>query len=190
MANVNFLQLSSFAWLIMMLYWLYAGMKSKMTIKRQNSLSRWLHLLLVISAFALIYKDDVPIEFLKHRLFPGHVYVKIFGLLINLTGIIFAIMARSWLGTNWSATVTVKRDHDLIRSGPYSITRHPIYTGMLFGMTGAAIILGELRGLIAIGIFLRAIEIKMAKEEEFMKSTFSSYEEYMKKTKKLIPFVY
>jgi protein-S-isoprenylcysteine O-methyltransferase Ste14 len=57
-------------------------------------------------------------------------------------------------------------------------------------MTGAAIILGELRGLIAIGIFLSAIEIKMAKEEEFMKSTFSSYEEYMKKTKKLIPFVY
>ena len=190
MGNVNFLQLSSWAWLLMMLYWLYAGMKTKMTIRKQNNFSRLSHLFLVISAFALIYEERSAVGFLKQRLFPENDYIKILGLLINLAGIIFAIRARTWLGTNWSATVTVKKDHDLIRSGPYAITRHPIYTGMLFGIVGAAFIVGEIRGFLAVGLFLIAMEIKMATEEKFMKSVFPSYGDYMKRTKKLIPLIY
>jgi protein-S-isoprenylcysteine O-methyltransferase Ste14 len=174
----------------MMLYWLYAGMKSKMTIRKQNASSRWFHLFLVISAFALIYKDELAVGFLSRRLYPENLYLRMSGLVINLVGIIFAIMARTWLGMNWSAMVTVKQDHELIQSGPYSVTRHPIYTGMLFGLIGSAIILGEIRALVALGLFQTAMEIKMAEEEKFMKSTFSSYQEYMRKTKKLIPFIY
>jgi protein-S-isoprenylcysteine O-methyltransferase len=190
MGKLDFLQLSSWGWLMMMLYWLYAGMKTKMTIRKQNNLSRWIHLFLVITAFALIYKEGLGVGFLKVRLYPVNIYLNILGLVINLAGIIFAITARSWLGTNWSATVTVKVNHDLIMGGPYSHLRHPIYTGILFGMIGAIIILGEIRGLVALGLFLTAMGIKMTKEEEFMKSTFPSYQDYMKKTKKLIPFVY
>ena len=46
--------------------------------------------------------------------------------------------------------VTLKQDHELIRSGPYRWVRHPIYTGLLLAMLGSAIALGEWRGFIAL----------------------------------------
>ena len=53
------------------------------------------------------------------------------GLLMVVAGLAFAVWARVHLGRNWSGTVTVKENHELIRSGPYAIVRHPIYTGLL-----------------------------------------------------------
>jgi protein-S-isoprenylcysteine O-methyltransferase Ste14 len=52
-------------------------------------------------------------------------------LLITALGIAFAIWARAHLGANWSAAVSIRADHELIRTGPYRRTRHPIYTGMI-----------------------------------------------------------
>ena len=51
------------------------------------------------------------------------------GLVMLAAGLAFAVSARRYLGRNWSGTVTVKQDHELIRSGPYRFVRHPIYTG-------------------------------------------------------------
>jgi protein-S-isoprenylcysteine O-methyltransferase Ste14 len=94
------------------------------------------------------------------------------------------------LGNNWSGIVTIKKDHELIKDGSYAITRHPIYTGLLFGLMGAVIVLGEVRGLIAIIILFIAIQIKISTEEKFLKNAFSEYDDYCHHTKKLIPFIY
>lgn len=190
LSHINFLQLSAYAWWILLLYWIYAGMKTKMTIKKQNPGSRWIHLLLVGIAFGLVYSDRMAIGFLASRFLPNNEFVSIVGLCISALGMIFAAMARMGLGSNWSAKVTLKKDHDLIQTGAYAITRHPIYTGMFFGLAGAVIILGETRGLIALVLFFIAIEIKMAMEEKFMKAAFPAYENYSRKTRKLIPFLY
>jgi protein-S-isoprenylcysteine O-methyltransferase Ste14 len=186
----DFLELSSIAWLILMLYWLFASMKTKMTIRKETSSSRIIHVLMLMLAFALIYNDRLAIGFLRFGLIPKTNGVSWLGLFINVTGIAFAILARSWLGTNWSAIVTIKRDHQLIQNGPYAITRHPIYTGLLFGIVGSAIILGEWRGFIGVILFVIAIRRKMAVEENFMESTFEEYKKYKRRTKRLIPFIY
>lgn len=57
--------------------------------------------------------------------------------------------SRIILGRNWSATVTIKKDHELVSSGPYAIVRHPLYSGVLLAMLGTAIFFGEIRGSIA-----------------------------------------
>ncbi|MFI5153368.1 MAG: methyltransferase family protein, partial [Chitinophagales bacterium] len=64
------------------------------------------------------------------------------------------------------------------------------YTGMLFGLTGAALVLGEMRGLIAVILFFIAIQMKMVTEEKFMQENFREYAEYKRRTKKLIPLIY
>lgn len=69
------------------------------------------------------------------------------GLLMVICGLAFAVWARIHLGRNWSGTVTVKEDHELIRSGPYGIVRHPIYTGLLLAIAGTAIVFGEWRAV-------------------------------------------
>jgi len=60
-------------------------------------------------------------------------------------GLLFSVWARRYLGRNWSRAVTIKKDHELITSGPYSLVRHPIYTGLLVGLFGCALAVGEWR---------------------------------------------
>ena len=74
------------------------------------------------------------------------------GLALVVLGLAFSVAARVWLGGNWSSMVTLKQDHELIRSGPYRWVRHPIYTGLLLAILGSAIALGEWRGLIALAL--------------------------------------
>ena len=173
-----------------MVYWLITALQTKETLKRQSGISRFLYLGLMIPGFWLIYGLHDAKGLLALRILPHTQVDGILGVTINLIGIGFALFARIWLGRNWSGTVTIKKDHELIRTGPYSITRHPIYSGILFGMMGSVIVLGELRGLISILALFLALESKIRVEEKFLNGIFPQYREYCSSTQKLIPFIY
>lgn len=68
--------------------------------------------------------------------------VRILGLAILLTATAFTLWARLALGAMWSAAPAVKQQHKLHTSGPYNITRHPIYTGMLGMLLGSTLLAG------------------------------------------------
>ena len=94
------------------------------------------------------------------------------------------------LGRNWSGVVTVKQDHELIRSGPYRYVRHPIYTGLLIAFAGSAIARGEWRGILALAIVFAALWRKLRLEERWMIETFGdAYLRYRAEVRALIPFV-
>jgi hypothetical protein len=94
----------------------------------------------------------------------------------------------SLLGQNWSGAVTIKVDHQLIRTGPYAWVRHPIYSGFLLAMLGTALTRGELRGLIGIALLWPAFSVKRRMEESFMRKTFGQeYDSYTQSTGALIP---
>ena len=105
-------------------------------------------------------------------------------------GIAFAVWARHYLGRNWSGTVTVKQDHELIRSGPYRLVRHPIYTGLLLAILGTAVAFGEWRGLLAFALLTGSLLLKLRVEERFMGESFpNEYARYRAEVPALIPFV-
>ena len=84
--------------------------------------------------------------------------------------------------------VTLKQDHELIRSGPYRWVRHPIYTGLLLAVLGSAIALGEWRGLIALALVTAAFLRKIAIEERFLTEQFGGvYAHYSRKVPSLVP---
>ena len=94
------------------------------------------------------------------------------------------------LGANWSALVTIKQDHQIIRRGPYALVRHPIYSGGLLALFGTAIAFGELRGLAGFALVFIAWWLKSRLEESFLESQFgASYTQYKREVKGLIPFV-
>ena len=112
------------------------------------------------------------------------------GVLLTAAGLMFAVWARRHLGSNWSGAISVKKDHELIRTGPYAYVRHPIYTGVLTAFFGSALSLGEWRGLAAVFLMLAALQIKIRREEQLMKDEFAEeYEVYKKEVKAIIPFV-
>jgi Isoprenylcysteine carboxyl methyltransferase (ICMT) family len=64
--------------------------------------------------------------------------------------LLLALWARVTIGRNWSASVTLKKGHELIRTGPYALVRHPIYSGFLLMIIGTMIFIGRLVGIIVV----------------------------------------
>jgi protein-S-isoprenylcysteine O-methyltransferase Ste14 len=103
-------------------------------------------------------------------------------------GVLLAVWARRLLGRNWSGRITLKVEHELVRSGPYRVVRHPIYTGLLAMYAGAAIVSGELHALIglalAVGAYLRKIRLE---EANLLKGLGADYRAYRGETWALFP---
>jgi protein-S-isoprenylcysteine O-methyltransferase Ste14 len=125
------------------------------------------------------------------RVIPRNLFLGYLGLALTVGGIAFAIWARFYIGRNWSGRVTIKKDHQLIRSGPYSIVRHPIYAGFIVALTGTVIAIGQIRAILALAVVVWGLRCKSKLEEQFMSEQFGEeYARYRQEVKSLIPFVW
>jgi protein-S-isoprenylcysteine O-methyltransferase Ste14 len=87
--------------------------------------------------------------------------------------------------------VAIVTEHRLIRTGPYARMRHPIYTGMLVALVGTALVIGEYRALVGLGIVLFGLTRKAKKEEAFLAAQFGEdFQEYRRRTGFFLPKVY
>jgi protein-S-isoprenylcysteine O-methyltransferase Ste14 len=110
------------------------------------------------------------------------------GLAILLAATALTLWARFVLGVMWSAVPAVKEGHRLRTSGPYSITRHPIYTGLLGMLLGTMLVAGGGVWVISFPVAVVLIECKIRIEERFMTQEFpDDYPAYRKRVPQLIP---
>ena len=89
----------------------------------------------------------------------GALWVRVLGLAVLVASTVFTLWARLSLGTMWSMAPKVKGGHQLRTHGPYAVTRHPIYTGLLGLLLGATLLtgIGQWIVLFPVGlIFLRS----------------------------------
>ena len=177
-------------WLAWAIIWLVAAGSAKTTRRRESLRSQALHRLpLFIAAALMIWRRPLPPP-LMERFLPATPAVAALGVIMVAAGLGFAVWARWYLGANWSGMVTVKVQHELIRTGPYRYVRHPIYTGLLLAIAGTAAALGEWRDAIAFGLAFFAFIVKSRVEERWMGETFPEYESYRRATAALVPFIY
>ena len=146
---------------------------------------------IVIAEYYILFWAAEYFGFAYRRFLPDLEIYRWIGLLMTIAGVAFAIWARVTLGRNWSGTVTIKQDHELIRTGPYALVRHPIYTGITLAVIGTAIFNGQIRSLILILATFSVLIYKIRMEEQFMTEQFGSeYTNYRQKTKTLVPFLW
>ena len=182
--------LIAFAWGVLGLIWVVTALRSKRTVRRQSPSSRTLHVLLLVLAMALLFEPWMNIGPLGLLLIPNNRPSAAIGALCLLFGFYVAIWARFYLGKNWSANVTIKEDHHLVRSGPYAFVRHPIYSGLLLMIAGTAIATGRLRCFVAFLIALGSWHAKSRTEEAFLAEQCpADYLRYRQEVKALIPFL-
>jgi protein-S-isoprenylcysteine O-methyltransferase len=88
--------------------------------------------------------------------------------------------------------VTIEKDHQLVERGPFRIVRHPSYTGVLLAFVGLGLSLRNWAALLVILIPIGAAFIhRMNVEEDALsRALVVRYAEYMKRTKRLVPFIY
>lgn len=95
------------------------------------------------------------------------------------------------LGKQWRIDAALNADHQLVKSGPYRIVRHPIYASM-FGMFLAAglMLIWWPVLLIAFVIFTAGIEIRVRTEDELLRSRFhEEFEAWKASVPAYIPFI-
>jgi protein-S-isoprenylcysteine O-methyltransferase Ste14 len=180
-------------WGIWGLYWFISALGVKSTQRRESPASRWSHVIPVVIGVSLMFRAQYGADtnWLASDVIPhGDDTVRLAVALVTL-GLGFSIWARWHLGRNWSASITVKEGHELIRSGPYAWVRHPIYTGMLAGGVGTAIAMGELHAFIGLAIATAGFIRKLQIEEQWMREVFGEqYTKYAAEVSALIPYVY
>jgi protein-S-isoprenylcysteine O-methyltransferase Ste14 len=178
------------AWVAFCAYWFIMAFGVKRAVKRQSLSSRALHIAVGVLAYMLLFTDRLSWGPLAWRFLPDSRVWAAVGAAVTWAGVALAIWARTILGRNWSATVTVKQDHTLVRSGPYSAVRHPIYSGLLLAGLGTALAVGEVHSLLAVAIGLVGFRVKSKLEERFMVEQFGrEYEDYRQHSWALVPFV-
>jgi protein-S-isoprenylcysteine O-methyltransferase Ste14 len=183
-----FYRLIQLPWIVFAAYWLINSFKTRANVRKESALSRYGVMLLLASGYALLFSDRARIGVLGVSLIPRSSASAILGIVLTWLGVALAIWARYHLGQNWSARVTIKENHQLVRSGPYAQLRHPIYSGIILATIGTALTIGEWGCLMGILLVLTGFSLKAMKEENMLTEQFgSAFEEHRKHTGFLIP---
>jgi protein-S-isoprenylcysteine O-methyltransferase Ste14 len=125
------------------------------------------------------------------RVRPLPDWVFYLGILLMLLGVVIRQWAIAVLGRFFSLTVRVAEDHRVVEKGPYKLVRHPSYTGVLITFIGLALAVQSWGALLVLlGVFSLSYGYRMKVEEKALLSELGQdYANYMKRTKRLIPYV-
>lgn len=181
-------QWASRLWMALAIVWVAMRLSIKRAKQRESLGEFAQHAVPLLLGFWLLFGKLENWGWLNYRPLPNTPAAWAAGLFITAFGVGFSIWARFALGSNWSGAVTLKDNHELIRRGPYRWIRHPIYTGILLGMIGTAIIKGHLRGWLGFVVVLATFYFKARREESFLRQEFGKdFEEHTRDTGMFLP---
>ncbi|MHA2398488.1 MAG: methyltransferase family protein [Promethearchaeota archaeon] len=124
--------------------------------------------------------------------FWNNIIVSYLGFTIYLSGGLFTIIARTQLGRFGTGELIIEKDHQLITNGVYNYIRNPMYSGALIAVIGFCLVFRSVIILIVMFIYYFLIfRMRILEEERLLLKKFGElFEEYKKRTKRLIPFIY
>lgn len=94
------------------------------------------------------------------------------------------------LGKQWRILAGLYSDHELVRTGPYSIVRHPVYLGMLgMFLAGGLMETPWPAFLLALAVFIAGTEIRVRIEDDLLARRFGAeWRAWRAKTPAYLPF--
>jgi protein-S-isoprenylcysteine O-methyltransferase Ste14 len=120
----------------------------------------------------------------------GRTAVFVAGLVLMLAGIALRGYAVWVLGASFTVDVATRPGQPVVESGPYRWIRHPSYTGGLLTLLGVLVCCCNLVSLLALAIALAGYAYRIRIEERALATDLGApYRDYMRRTKRLIPFL-
>lgn len=179
----------SAAWILFLVFWVASSFTAKRIAKGEGRAGIVRRVLTGLVAYFLLFRADDPrLGPLSLRFLPDEIWIAWVGAAVTMFGVLFAIWARVHIGKYWSATVALKSEHQLIRSGPYARIRHPIYTGIILAIAGTGLAVGRYAAIVAVAIYIAAFWFKARKEEALLAGEFGvAFEEHRRSTGFFLP---
>jgi protein-S-isoprenylcysteine O-methyltransferase Ste14 len=142
-------------------------------------------LLLEISAFAVAFVFHLP------GLRPASAVRTVLGMSIAVPAVVMVWQAVAHLGKQLRVYAGLYEDHELVRSGPYAIVRHPIYASLLAMLVANCLLLTRWWwALVALVVFIIGTEIRVRAEDRLLASRFpGEFAAYRRRVPAYLPFV-
>jgi protein-S-isoprenylcysteine O-methyltransferase Ste14 len=114
------------------------------------------------------------------------------GICLMLSGLALRWYSAAILGDYFTFDIAIHGDQGLIEAGPYRYIRHPSYTGALLSLLGFGLALGNWAGLAAaLSCLGTAYAYRIPVEEAALTAALGeSYRQYIRRTRRLVPFVF
>jgi protein-S-isoprenylcysteine O-methyltransferase Ste14 len=114
------------------------------------------------------------------------------GVALMIAGIALRYWSAKVLGKFYTRTLLTTSDQRIVEDGPYRLLRHPGYSGSLLVWTGAGLAAANwiVFALITL-VMLVSYIYRMRTEEAMLATQFGqAYRDYIRRTRRIIPFLY
>jgi protein-S-isoprenylcysteine O-methyltransferase Ste14 len=118
--------------------------------------------------------------------------VTIAGMVVILLGSALRWRAIFTLGRYFTMDVAVRSTQSVVQSGPYRFVRHPSYTAILIMLLGVGLALANWASLVVIlaGGLIGLLYRVRVEERALVDSLGQPYIDYMRTTRRFIPFIF
>jgi protein-S-isoprenylcysteine O-methyltransferase Ste14 len=180
-------------WLSFLAYWVVSALFAKRSVGRRGA---WRGIafraaLILAVAFASLSSAVGDVMLGVERAFGlgSNPFVVGTGIALCALGLALAAWARAHLGRNWGVPMSLRRDHDLVTTGPYAFSRHPIYGGILIALLGTGMAEGPLSLELFVVFFVYFTYCATVEERDLDAQFCGEYRSYRLRTKMLVPFI-
>ena len=116
-------------------------------------------------------------------------WIQWIGVAVLVAATAFTVWARAVLGLMWSPMPAQRAGHELRTNGPYRVTRHPIYTGLIGMLLGTGLINHVGFWIVIVPYTAIMFIFKLRVEERLMHAAFGdAYVEYRRRVPGLLPW--
>jgi protein-S-isoprenylcysteine O-methyltransferase Ste14 len=111
--------------------------------------------------------------------------------ILGVAAAVLAWTSVAHLGKQFRIHAGLYTDHELVRTGPYAVVRHPIYTSVLVILLTTIVLLTPWPpGLVAVALCIAGTEIRVRTEDRLLASRFGKqFEEYRRQVRAYLPFL-
>lgn len=146
----------------------------------------WISIVLAVTA-GIVISHRLPAAGMGLRSGVFIVGCALFGL-----GLVLRWYSIIYLGRFFTVNVAIHSGHEIIDTGPYRRIRHPSYAGALLAFAGLALTLANWVSLVVVMLpIVWAFGRRISTEESALANAIGSpYTNYMRRTKRLVPYLY
>lgn len=109
---------------------------------------------------------------------------------LGLVGSVFLLKGLLDLGGSLTPLPYPREDGQLVKSGVYTLVRHPVYSGVIFITVAVAVLFLSLSHALGAIVCLLFFNAKANREEIWLQQKYLDYADYQARVKKLIPWLY